>query len=136
MIYDPNRTVTSKDFAIGVLGVTAVILLVALLTINALVPGRALAASQASVSGDFLVNTARLNDASSLLIVINTRQQLMNGYGFNIYAGQIDLIQQIDLERLSKDAQRFQQERRGGKPGQEGTKTPELGQPPKVRPRR
>ena len=141
MIYESNRTVTTKDFAIGVLGVTAVILLAAMLAINALGPGRALAAPQAgavgavNATGDFVVSTARLTDAAALLIVINTQQQLMNGYGFNLNTGQIDLIQQIDLERLTKDIQRFQREQRGALPGQEGT-PPGPGSPPKARPRR
>jgi len=135
MTNEPDRTVTTKDFAIGVLGVTAVILLAALLAINAFMPGRALAAAQASAAGDYLVNVARLNEAASLLIVINTQQQLMNGYGFNLNTGQIDLIQQIDLERLTKDMQRFQREQRGALPGQEGT-PPGPGSPTKARPRR
>ena len=134
MTYEPERTVTTKDFAIGVLGVTAIILLAALLAINAFMPGRALAA-QSTSAGDLLINIARLNDAAALLIVINTRQQLMNGYGFNIDTGQIDLIQQIDLERLTKDMQRFQREQRGALPGQEGT-PPGPGSPTKARPRR
>jgi hypothetical protein len=135
MINEPDRTVTAKDFAIGVLGVTAVILLAALLAINAFMPGRALASAQSSAAGDYLVNVARLNEAASLLIVINTQQQLMNGYGFNLNTGQIDLIQQIDLERLTKDMQRFQREQRGALPGQEGT-PPGPGSPTKARPRR
>ena len=136
MTYEPNRTVTTKDFAIGVLGVTAVILLAGMLAINALVPGRALAAAQTGAAGDFLATTARLNEATALLIIINTSQQLMNGYGFNINTGQIDLIQQIDLERLTKDMQRFQREQRGPLSGQEEGTPPGPGFQPKGRPRR
>jgi hypothetical protein len=136
MTHEPQRTVTTKDFAIGVLGVTAVILLAALLAINASLPGRALAVTPAGAAGDFLVTTARLNEATGLLIIINTQQQLMNGYGFNVQTRQIELIQQIDLERLTKDMQRFQREQRGGPPGQQERMPPGPGFQPKGQPRR
>lgn len=136
MTHEPQKTVSNENFAIGVLGVTAVILLAGLLVINAFVPGRALAAAQTGPAGDFLATSAHFNEAAELLIVINTSQQLMNGYGFNINTGQIELIQQIDLERLTKDIQRFQREQRGGPAGQEEGMPPGPGFQPKGRPRR
>ncbi len=103
-------TISPKDFAIGVLSVTAVILLATLLTINAFVPRQAHAQlqAQAGASGNLLVTASRLDETAELLMVLDARQRLMNAYGFNVQEGRIVLIQQLDLDRLTKDVQRLQ----------------------------
>lgn len=103
-------TISPKNFAIGVLSVTAVILLATLLTINAFVPRQAYAQlqAQAGASGNLLVTASRLDETAELLMVLDARQRLMNAYGFNVQEGRIVLIQQLDLDRLTKDVQRLQ----------------------------
>ncbi len=107
-------TISAKDFAIGVLSVTAVILLATLVTISAFVPRQVYALPQAGASGNFLATASRLDETAELLMIVNTQQRLLNAYGFDVDAGQIALVQQLDLDRLTKDVQRIQKEQGGG----------------------
>ncbi|HSW47371.1 MAG TPA: hypothetical protein VLM89_17545 [Phycisphaerae bacterium] len=116
--------ITTRDLAIAVLGVTAVILLVALLAANALLPRQALAAGQTAEVGNFLVSTARLDETAELLMILNKESGLMNAYGFNVHTGQIELIQQVDLERLTRDMERFRREQRERLDRQPGREQP------------
>lgn len=94
----------SKDLAIGVLSVTAVILFAALVIVQTLAPQQAMAYGQTGASGDFLVTTTQLDDTAELVVVVEAASQRMNIYGFNVQAGQIELIQQIDLSPLQRAA--------------------------------
>ena len=105
-----ETAVSAKDFAIGVLSVTAVILLATLLLMNVFVPRQAYAIPQAGTAGNYVASAARLEETAELLIILNTQQRLINVYGFNVQAGQVDMIQQIDIERITKDLQRLQKE--------------------------
>jgi hypothetical protein len=93
---------TSKDFAIGILSVTAVILFAALLIIFNVAPRQAMAFGQNERGGDFLISTAQLDETAELLIVVEAAQLKMNVYGFNVPANQIELVQQIDLTPLQR----------------------------------
>jgi hypothetical protein len=94
----------TKDFAIGVLSVTAVILLSALLIIQSVAPRQAMAFGEAERAGDYLVSTAQLDDTAELLVIVDAYQQKMNVYGFNVPVGQTELIQQTDLSPLTRIA--------------------------------
>jgi hypothetical protein len=82
-----------KDFAIGVLSVTAVVLLTGLIIVQAMAPQQAMAFGQSAGSGDFLVTTSQVNDYVELLIVLDTAQMKMNAYIFNPQTGQVELLQ-------------------------------------------
>ncbi len=92
----------TKDLAIGVLSVTAVILLAALVIVQTLAPQPAMASGQSQQSGDFLVSTSQLDDTAELVLIVDAVQQKMNVYGLNVAAGQIELVQQIDLAPLQR----------------------------------
>jgi hypothetical protein len=94
----------SKDLAIGVLSVTAVILFAALVIVQTLAPQAAVAYAQTGNSGDFLVTTTQLDDTAELIVVVEAAVQRMNIYGFNVPVGQIELVQQIDLAPLQRTA--------------------------------
>lgn len=108
-----ETAVSAKDFVIGVLSVTAVILLATLLLINAFVPRQAYGIPQAGTAGNYVASAARLEETAELLIVLNTKQRLINVYGYNVPMGQVELIQQVDIERITKDLQRFQKDQGG-----------------------
>ena len=93
---------TTKDFAIGVLSVTAVILFTGLVLLHTMLPQQAMAIGQNASSGDYLVTTSQLDDTAELVCVVDAALQRMNVYGFNPQAGQIELIQQIDLQPLQR----------------------------------
>jgi len=92
----------TKDLAIGILSVTAVILFSALIIVQNVAPPAALAYGETSSSGDFIVTTAQLDDTAELVFILEAAQQKMNVYGFNVPAGQIELVQQIDLAPLQR----------------------------------
>ncbi|HOA74558.1 MAG TPA: hypothetical protein PL151_09725 [Phycisphaerae bacterium] len=94
----------SKDMAIGVLSVTAVVLFSALVIVQTLAPQSAMAFAQTSSSGDFLITTSQLDDTAELVVIVEAAAQRMNVYGFNVPVGQIELIQQIDLAPLQRTA--------------------------------
>jgi hypothetical protein len=82
-----------KDFAIGVLSITAVILLTGLIILHAVAPQKAMAFGQNAGAGDYLVTTSQVNDYVELLIVMDTAQMKMNAYIYNVQTGQVDLLQ-------------------------------------------
>lgn len=94
----------SKDLAIGVLSVTAVILFAAIIIVQSVAPSSAMAYAQNGGAGDFLLTTAQLDDTAELVIAVDAFSQRMNVYGFNVQLGQIELIQQIDLTPLQRAA--------------------------------
>lgn len=100
-----NHGMNHKDLAIGVLSVTAVILFSAFIITQHFAPQQAMAYGQNERAGDFLISTAQLDDTAELLIVVEAALQRMNVYGFNVPAGQIELIQQVDLAAIQRALQ-------------------------------
>jgi hypothetical protein len=97
-----GEVMTTKDFAIGVLGITAVILFAALVIVQVVAPRTAMAYGENGHSGDYIVTTSQLDDTAELIIIVDAFQQKMNVYGFNVPAAQIELIQQFDLAPLQR----------------------------------
>ena len=96
-----NRTILSaKDFAIGVLSVTAVILFTSLVILHSLPPQKAMASGQGGVTGDYVVSTSRLDNMTETLFIVDTPSQLMNMYGYIPSRGTVELLQQFDLRAL------------------------------------
>ncbi len=83
----------TKDFTIGVLTVTAVILLTGLIIIHAVAPREAKAFGQNAGAGDYLVTTTQYTKWIELLVVFDTAQLKMNAYVFNTQTGQVELLQ-------------------------------------------
>lgn len=133
-----ESTLTTRDFAIGVLGITAVILLAALLAVSAFLPRQAMAIAQMAGVGDFLVTTSRLDETAEILVILHTQRHLMNTYGFNVHTGRIEMVQQTDLERLTRNYERLRERQRGVVGPGEGGPGAEEGGPrlPGRRPRR
>lgn len=93
-------SLNGKDLTIGILSVTAVVLFTALVIVNSLSPRPALASGQGGTVGDYVVSTARLDNLTELLFVVDTVAQEMNMYGFVPARGAIDLVQKFDLRAL------------------------------------
>jgi hypothetical protein len=89
-----------KDFTIGVLSVTAVVLFVGLIIVSQLSPRPAYASGQGGVAGDYVVSSARLDTTTEVLFVTDTVAQEMNMYGFMPARGMIELVQKFDLRAL------------------------------------
>lgn len=107
----------TRNFAIGVLSITAAILLTGLFLVQAFGPQQALAFGQSAASGDYVVSTSQLDGNAELLVILDTAIPGMNIYGFNTQRNLIELIQQVDLRPLTRQALRqFRGRRAPGQP--------------------
>ena len=94
------KILNGKDFAIGVLSVTAVVLFVGFVIVNHAAPRQAFASGQGGITGDYVVSSARLDNTTEVLFVTDTAAQEMNMYAFIPAAGAIELVQKFDLRAL------------------------------------
>lgn len=90
----------SKDFAIGVLAVTATVLLSAVLVLSVLAPKPAHAYAQLDEGHGYSLFTIQVSDATELVGVINHAAGLMNIYRFDINLNRLLPVQQIPLPPL------------------------------------
>lgn len=116
-----SQRLTTKDFAIGVLSITAVVLLTSILLLNAFQPRTALAFAQTDRTAGYSMSSAQLDGTTELLLVLNERGQKMNVYAFNKVTGRVDMLQGIDLARTTDAVQKARRLGRGvQKPGEGG----------------
>src|SRR5687768_9403684 len=87
----------SKDFTIGVLSITAVILATSFILVEALAPAPAMAGGQTAVVGEYIASTGQLDDITDLVYIIDTGVQRMNVYGYDAPTNALELVQQIDI---------------------------------------
>lgn len=91
---------SGKDFAIGVLTITATILFTGIVLMTSLKPEPAMAFGQTAMSGDYQLTTAQVDEITEVIYVLDAALQRLNLYGLNPDTNQIELIQQIDLQTL------------------------------------
>ncbi len=89
----------SRDLAIGILSVTAVILLVGLIVIHVFSPGAAYGYAQNASGGDYVVTTAQFDGVTELLYVLDASVEQMNVYVFSLPAGRVELLRSLDVRR-------------------------------------
>lgn len=82
-----------RDLAISVLSITAVILLAAIVVVQAMLPAQALAAKHKVDPVAYTAVASALDEGTELLIVIDPDAEALNAYGFNVQRRQIELIQ-------------------------------------------
>lgn len=94
-----HKTIDNQSLAIGVLGITATILLAALLLINVFSqPAHALGTSDRG--GDYALVTGQITDSREGLWVIDTRSNRLLLYMYDINARQVVPTDSFDLARL------------------------------------
>lgn len=86
-----------KDLAIGVLTITAVVLLSAVLMLSVLAPQPVEAFAQVARAGNYVMFTAQLSGSRELLYVIDQEAGLMNAYSFDINRGILRRLQQLPI---------------------------------------
>ena len=112
----------NKNFAIGVLGITAVILLVGLLIVNSQPTPVFASAGPGIESGDYVLATGQfLHSDEHLLYIVDAVAQRLIAYRFDIRTRQaFSPTEGIDLaalrERAADAAPQQQQPRRGRRP--------------------
>lgn len=124
-----QRGLDGRDLAIGVLSVTATILLAAVVMAQAFRPQQASASGQSGRAGRYVVASAMLDATADLLIVFDTQTELVNVYNFNLLAGQTEFVQQLDMADLTENRLQLREELRklrdqGRRPGQRGLPAP------------
>jgi len=88
----------SKNFAIGILSTTAVILLVGLVLIQSR-PEPAYGFGMTAQGGDYLVTTGQLQPSQELLYILDAAHQKLNVYRFDMSRKQIALVSGEDLAK-------------------------------------
>lgn len=124
-----QRGLDRRDLAIGVLSVTAIILLTAVVMAQAFRPQQAAASGQSGRAGRYVVASAMLDETADLLIVFDTQTELVNLYNFNLLAGQTEFVQQLDMAELTETRLQLREElreirERGRRPGRRGLPAP------------
>ena len=89
----------SKNFAIGVLSTTAVILLVGVLIIHSQ-SSPAQAAGMTTAGGKYVMTVGAIEPAEELVFVINSTAQKMHIYRFDVGRSRIERVERVDLKRM------------------------------------
>jgi hypothetical protein len=95
----------TRNFAIGTLSVTAVILLAALVVLMQMpAPQPALAGGIGMAGGDYIVLSGYYERNAELLYVVDTAAGKMNVYGYDKNKGkgrgELGILQSVDLKQL------------------------------------
>ncbi len=93
----------ARDLAIGMLSVTAVVLLTAILLIQVLAPTPAYGFAQSSSAAPYIAATSQIDEFQEVLVLIDSRSELMNVYAYAFQNGTIRLVQQFDLRENDED---------------------------------
>ncbi len=95
-----SRPLDTQTFAIGVLSVTACVLLVAFLLVGE-APRPAWASGQGDRGGDYLLSTVQLSESVEAVAVIDAASKLMNVYSYDYNRKSIELVSpRIRLDKL------------------------------------
>ncbi len=100
----------SQNLTIGVLSITGVVLLVAVIFATAGSQNPAMAIGQTDRGGDYIVVTGQFNDNSEVIYITDAAAQRMNMYSYQWNRGQLTLWDSYDLKRAFGE-----RKRRGGK---------------------
>lgn len=96
-----TRGPTGPSMTIGVLSITAVILLVGVLVVST-INSRAMAIGQTDRGGDYIVVTSQFNSGTEAVIVTDAATQQMIVYAWVTSAGRLDIWDRFDLKRLTE----------------------------------
>ena len=107
----------NKNFAIGILSTTAVILFVGLVVVQTR-PAPAVAAGMANSGGDYELAVGSMDRGEEEVVyVIDAPQQRLVTYRFNANSGTVEILQGVDLTTIrgGDDSGQPQQPHRGGR---------------------
>lgn len=107
-------TVDGRTFAIGVLSITASILLVGFVLV-AISPKSALAIGQNDRSGDYIMLTQQLTNTNEGVIVIDAAAKRMILYAYDYNDRKINVLSGLALDRLPRAGEGDQPAEHGGR---------------------
>lgn len=95
-----------QDLTIGVLSITAVLLLVGVLVIQTVSAPSAHAFAQTAQSGDYLVATGQFSQGVEYVYVVDAAAQRMIAYAYDYNRKKMDAVDGFDLSKLRPAAGR------------------------------
>ena len=101
----------TRDFAIGVLTVTAVVLFVGLLLLCQVPQAQAI--GQTASGGDYIVATGQLATSTEIVYVLDAAAGRLLGYAYDVNTKRVEPVDGVDLEQLKKPPERDQGRGRG-----------------------
>ncbi len=104
----------SKNFAIGVLSTTAVILLVGVLIIHSQ-SSPALASGMTTEGGKYVMTVGAIDPAEDLVFVINSTSQKMKVYRFDVGQSRIKRVETVNLKKMVDNAAKSAKKKGKGK---------------------
>lgn len=96
----------TKNFAIGVLGVTATILFVGLVILQTVAAPTAMAAGQNDRGGDYIMVTGQIDGAAEFLYVLDTQVPSLAAYRYDTNTGALAIMDVGPLNRMLQRAGR------------------------------
>lgn len=86
-----------QNFAIGILSVTATILLVGILLMGTLAPQEAQGYAQIDRGGDYVMLTSQWRLSDEVLWILDGRSQMLGLYYFNPDRARLELVRAVPL---------------------------------------
>jgi hypothetical protein len=93
--------VDSKNFTIGVLSVTAVILFLGVILLNEL--PTAYAIGQTDKGGDYVVSTAQYSNSMEVVFILDAAASKIIAYGYDMNRKRLEQIAGFDLAHLQEE---------------------------------
>lgn len=93
----------SKNFAIGILSTTAMILLVGVLIIHSQ-SSSAIASGMTTDGGKYVMTVGSIEPSEELVFIINSTAQKMHIYRFVVGQSKIDRVGTVDLRKMADGA--------------------------------
>jgi hypothetical protein len=98
---DQPRTLDARTYALGVLSITACVLLVGFLLVTGL-SNPAHAANMNDRSGDYIMLTQQITTTTEAVIVVDAAAKKLISYGFDYNRKRLLPLARFDLEQLPK----------------------------------
>lgn len=96
----------NKNFIIGVLSITAVILFVGMIVVTSVGPNPAMAFGQIDRGGDYILVTGQFTENTELVYVVDAAAKRMNAYSYETTTRDFVLWDTVDLSRIGAPAGR------------------------------
>lgn len=95
----PNGALDAKTFAIGVLSITACVLLVGFVLLG-VTPREAAAVGQGDRAGDYVMLTQQLSSSQEGILVVDQASRRLILYGFDYNNRSLEIVDGIELDRI------------------------------------
>jgi len=91
----------NRNFAIGILSVTATVLLVGLLLVTVLPERPAMGFASSAQGGDYNIVTGQYEESTEFIYVADAGTGRLIAYAYDINRNQIRVVSSLDLRRIS-----------------------------------